>query len=208
MWRKGSGVSVVGSAMTAAVMVGGLVWAGLGQRDRRLTMLTDVGQRNHDDSADTVLPQESTILALLIAAVRQGSSIPRALDAVGDAVGGSLGEGLCKVATALLRGVAWHDAWRSAGSESVLDDDSGQVDGYEHALFELLEESLEPSWRSGVSPVARLEATLERIDADERAQIEQAAGKLSVRLLMPTGLCLLPAFILIGVVPTVASFMS
>ncbi|OZG61518.1 hypothetical protein BHAP_2238, partial [Bifidobacterium hapali] len=100
MWRKGSGVSVVGSAMIAAVMVGGLVWAGLGQRDRRLAMLTDVGQCNHDDSADTVLPQESTILALLIAAVRQGSSIPRALDAVGDAVGGSFGEGLRKVATA------------------------------------------------------------------------------------------------------------
>lgn len=194
--------------MIAAVMVGGLVWAGLGQRDRRLAMLTDVGHRNCDDSADVVLPQESTILALLIATVRQGSSIPRALDAVGDAVGGSLGEGLCKVAAALLRGVAWHDAWLSAESVSVSDGDSGQVDGHEHALFELLEESLEPSWRSGVSPVARLEATLERIDADERAHIEQAAGKLSVRLLMPTGLCLLPAFILIGVVPTVVSFMS
>ena len=37
--------------------------------------------------------------------------------------------------------------------------------------------------------------------------IERNAAKLSVKLLMPTGLCFLPAFVLVGVIPAIASFM-
>ena len=53
----------------------------------------------------------------------------------------------------------------------------------------------------------RLEAAIEQLDWDERARIEQSAAKLSVRLLLPTGLCMLPAFVAIGVVPAVMSFL-
>ena len=45
------------------------------------------------------------------------------------------------------------------------------------------------------------------MDGSERARIEQRASRLSVRLLLPMGLCLLPAFLLIAVVPTIMSFM-
>ena len=53
----------------------------------------------------------------------------------------------------------------------------------------------------------RLESAIEQLDRDERAAIERNAAKLSVKLLMPTGLCFLPAFVLVGVIPAIASFM-
>ena len=52
-----------------------------------------------------------------------------------------------------------------------------------------------------------LESAIEQLDRDERAAIERNAAKLSVKLLMPTGLCFLPAFVLVGVIPAIASFM-
>ena len=56
-------------------------------------------------------------------------------------------------------------------------------------------------------PGVRLESAIEQLDRDERAAIERNAAKLSVKLLMPTGLCFLPAFVLVGVIPAIASFM-
>ena len=44
-------------------------------------------------------------------------------------------------------------------------------------------------------------AAIECVDGAARAGIERRAAKLSVRLLMPTGLCFLPAFICVGVIP-------
>ena len=52
-----------------------------------------------------------------------------------------------------------------------------------------------------------IESAIEQLDRDERAAIERNAAKLSVKLLMPTGLCFLPAFVLVGVIPAIASFM-
>ena len=71
----------------------------------------------------------------------------------------------------------------------------------------LLQSALESSWTHGDMPGVRLESAIEQLDRDERAAIERNAAKLSVKLLMPTGLCFLPAFVLVGVIPAIASFM-
>ncbi|MBW3093030.1 hypothetical protein KIH79_08870 [Bifidobacterium sp. 82T10] len=164
---------------------------------------------------------------MLTVAVRQGSSIPNALDAVGEAMGGVCGDGLRRAAVSLRAGVGWHHAWLAARAEAekaiaytTIGDDSGGSLRASHAsranpannavygrLFDVLEEALEPAWRRGVSPIARLDAAADQLDADERSRIEEAAGRLSVRLLLPTGLCFLPAFIIVGVVPAIASFL-
>ncbi|MCH9276763.1 hypothetical protein JS533_010845, partial [Bifidobacterium amazonense] len=84
-------------------------------------------------------------------------------------------------------------------------------DNADHAdvmrLFDVLEDALEPAWRRGASPVMRLEAAIDQLDSDERSRIEESAGRLSVRLLLPTGLCFLPSFIIVGVIPAIASFL-
>ena len=118
------------------------------------------------------------ILEMLSVAIRQGSSIPRALIAVGDIVAGEFGAGLRSAGEQLNKGVSWDDAWPDHGDLAVVRD------------------AFAFSWHSGASPV------------DERAQIDQAAAKLSVRLLLPTGLCFLPAFVAVGIIPSVMSFVQ
>ena len=75
-------------------------------------------------------------------------------------------------------------------------------------MMAILRWSAMRSGHSGASPVERLETAVEQLDWDERAQIEQAAAKLSVRLLLPTGLCFLPAFVAVGIIPSVMSFVQ
>ena len=52
----------------------------------------------------------------------------------------------------------------------------------------------------------RIESAVEQIGRDEKQAVAQASGRLSVKVLMPVGLCFLPAFILISVVPSIASW--
>ncbi|WP_181162271.1 tadC protein [Bifidobacterium sp. UTBIF-68] len=79
-------------------------------------------------------------------------------------------------------------------------DDAGSV--------AVIRAALEPSWLHGDAPAVRLESALEQLDADERSAIERRAARLSVKLLVPTGLCFLPAFIMVGVIPSMVSFIS
>lgn len=120
----------------------------------------------------------------------RGSSIPRALIAVGDIAAGEFGAGLRSAGEQLNKGVSWDDAWPDDGDLAVVRD------------------AFASSWHSGASPVERLETAVEQLDWDERSQIEQAAAKLSVRLLLPTGLCFLPAFVAVGIIPAVMSFVG
>jgi hypothetical protein len=53
-----------------------------------------------------------------------------------------------------------------------------------------------------------LELTVQRADRDARHAIEQGAAGLSVRILLPMALCFLPAFVVIGVVPTAMSLIG
>ena len=59
---------------------------------------------------------------------------------------------------------------------------------------------------------ADLAALLRSAAADSRRrrarEAEAAAARLAVRLVLPTGLALLPAFVALGIVPTVASLLG
>ena len=100
------------------------------------------------------------VLEMLSVAIRQGSSIPRALIAVGDIAAGDFGAGLRSAGEQLNRGIPWNDAWPDDGDLAVVRD------------------AFASSWHSGASPVERLETAVEQLDWDERSQIEQAAAKL------------------------------
>ena len=158
-------------------------------------------------------PATALVLEMIAVAVRQGASIPRALDVIGGvcADGGGcsresnddgsdahdLGSEMILVAQALNRGADWDNAWGVA-----------DPDGPDAAALAVIRSALEPSWKHGISPLLRIETTIEQIDRDERRRIEEAAAKMSVRVLVPMGLCFLPAFILIGVVPSIVSFAT
>lgn len=143
-------------------------------------------------------PSVTLVLAMLSVVIRQGASIVTALDEVGQVLDGEFGEGLCHVAMALTQGVSWHEAWVMPCSS----------EGRFHTQYQVIRDALDDSWAQGSSPVDRLRIAIEQLDAQERASIEQRAARLSVRLLMPTGLCFLPAFICIGIIPSVVSFLG
>jgi tight adherence protein B len=64
-----------------------------------------------------------------------------------------------------------------------------------------LEEALDLALATGAGPAALLRAAAEQQRRDRAARGVQAARRLGVLVLLPTSLCLLPAFVLLTVVP-------
>ncbi len=64
-----------------------------------------------------------------------------------------------------------------------------------------LDEAVQLAGRHGVPPAALIEAAADRRRRAARAAGLVAARRLSVTVMLPTGLCLLPAFFLLAVVP-------
>ena len=153
------------------------------------------GGRLADEQVST--PSLSLVLALLGVAVRQGASLPRALGVVGGLLPGPYGLRMVRVAHLLGRGNGWGLSWSGA----IRDPDYGQS-------MQVLADCLEPSWRLGSSPLTRIETTLRQLDHHARSVLARAAAAITVRLLVPTGLCILPAFVLIGVIPCIAAFVG
>lgn len=173
------------SAIMAAIAVAALTWAASDRPRMRARTMPGTGS---DASA---LPL-AFVAELLAVAVRHGASIPRALSIVGSQAGPGLGQALTLVARSLERGGDWDSAWARPVP-------SGELD--------TLCETLEPSWRHGVSPLLRLEAVIDQLNADQRERIERQSAALAIRVLLPCGLCFLPSFVLVGIVPVIAAFI-
>lgn len=66
-------------------------------------------------------------------------------------------------------------------------------------------EALRSSWEDGVAPAGALRTAAEVLRRDQQSQATEAAARLGVRLVLPLGLCYLPAFVLVGLVPVLLS---
>jgi pilus assembly protein TadC len=62
--------------------------------------------------------------------------------------------------------------------------------------------------RSGSSVVDAVEQLAEQLEREAGAAAEDAARRVGVAAAVPLGVCLLPAFLLIGIVPTVAGLLT
>ena len=128
------------------------------------------------------------VLDLAAAALGAGASLPGALSALGEALEEPE---LGVVGRALLLGATWDEAWRAPEAP--------------WCAPERLERCLRPGWEDGASPAPLLRASAEAVRQGRQAADEESAGRLAVRLVLPLGLCHLPAFVLLGVVPVVVS---
>ena len=133
----------------------------------------------------------TVILELLVAALHTGAAIPRALKAVGGAIGGPDGQALIKTGRQLELGAPWERAWRQR-----------------RAALLPIADALRPAWEVGASPTASLRAAGEAVQRRQLEGSRLAAARLGVRLVLPLGLCLLPAFVLIGLIPVLLSLGS
>lgn len=132
----------------------------------------------------------AVILDLVEAACACGASVPRALEVVGRASGGR-GESLAEVAAALVVGSPWSSAWSRAPASCAP-----------------VATALRSAWEEGAPPGGGLRTAAEQVRRDRHALALQAAGRLGVRLVLPLGLCHLPAFVLIGLVPLLVSMAA
>jgi tight adherence protein B len=130
-------------------------------------------------------------LALAEAAVGAGLDVRSALAVTGIAIGPDVGDHLQRVAGGLAEGQAWTSAWAEVPE-----------------ALEPLERALRSSWLRGASPGPTLRATREAIIEKGRAEAERAAGRLGVAATLPLSLCLLPAFVVVGVMPLVVALAS
>lgn len=144
------------------------------------------GTGGGDPSVDVTV-----VLDLLRAALGSGAGLPRALEAVGRAIGGPDGAGLVRAGAALLLGAGWAQAWESAPPRLVI-----------------VGEALRPAWVHGAPPGDALRVARARLVHEGRARARTAAARLGVRLVLPLGLCLLPAFVLLGLVPVMIALGS
>lgn len=184
----------MGWAIIAAVSAA--AWLSMTCSGAAMPEVPGSGQDAADGGALTGRVFVPLMLGLLMVSLQGGASITGSLHSVGEAVGGLFGEGLCKVCDALHAGSDWDEAWLAYDF----------ADQHDAAL--MIRDVLAPSWRQGVPPCDRLSAALHQWDADARGRIEREAATLSVRLLLPTGLCFLPAFVFLGVIPAVAAFAT
>lgn len=153
---------------------------------------------DHEVAADddALMPEPTMILELMMVALRGGASIPHALRVVGASVGGPFGKAASGVGDSLLAGNEWESAWRQA------------LAGPAGVALASVEEALEPSWRHGSSPLPRMEAAVNALGRESHDRMEREAAKLQTSVLMPVGLCFLPAFIVVGVMPVVAGWAA
>ncbi len=128
--------------------------------------------------------------ALLAASVRAGASVSGAAEAVGRAMPGPLGDRLTGGAAAAAVGVPPEQAWQSLVDDQVL---------------AKLGRTLVQAETAGASPVLALAALAEDAAAMARWAAQARARSLGPRAALPLGVCFLPAFLIVGVVPFVVS---
>jgi pilus assembly protein TadC len=189
-WRLGAVSGGLG--LMVAFLLGGLVGALAGVAaavgaHRGITKLEPGGLRRAREQRLTGLP---LVLDLLAVCLRAGMPLVGALDAVAEVHGGPFRRDLATVAGLLRLGSPPEAAW------AALADDPDLVP---------VARAAERSAESG----SKLAGAFERLAAERRAELaaagEAAARKAGVVAMAPLGLCFLPAFVCLGLVPIVLS---
>lgn len=125
-------------------------------------------------------------LELVALALVGGGSLASAVTCVGLVLPGGRGEELVAVAGRLREGVPSEDAWEDAGPQ-----------------WAAARRSLRLAEVAGVPPGEALTRAAGDLRRDTVRDVEVAAARLGVRLVLPLGLAYLPAFVLTTVLPVV-----
>lgn len=188
---------------TLLALAAALAFSGRSRTRRRLLakvrLLLEAGiQPNGPDKPHSARPEgglrdPAMMLELVAAMLDAGSGIGRSLELVAAAASPEYRRSLRPVIAALAIGADWETSWR--GSEGH----SAEVLALRDALgFAAL---------TGAPSSAILYAQAARIRRERFRSAEKRAASLSVKLVVPLGLCSLPAFICLGVVPVLLALV-
>ena len=168
-----------------------------GGRDRRGNRHTSRGREPGPPagpgSGPHGLRDTAMMLELVGAMLDAGSGIGRSLELVAASASTEYSRSLRPVVSALSVGADWATAWRSS----------------EVRLPEILElrDALGFAALTGAPSSAILYAQAARLRRERFRAAEKRAASLGVKLVIPLGLCSLPAFICLGVVPVLLALV-
>lgn len=129
------------------------------------------------------------LVTLLGAALRSGAAPGAAVDLVGRALPGAAAQRLAPVAARLALGGDPAAIWAALADDPALGP---------------LGRTMMRAHRSGAPVVAAVDRLADELARRSRAEVEDRARAVGVRAAVPLGVCLLPAFLLLGIVPLVA----
>jgi pilus assembly protein TadC len=130
---------------------------------------------------------------LLAATLRAGAPVDRAATAVADALGGPLGERMERTSRSLRLGADPAEAWAHLAD----------VPGASRLAAAAVRSS-----SSGGALAGALTRLSEDLRGDGAVAAEAAARRAGVLIVLPLGLCFLPAFLLAGLVPVVVAVLG
>lgn len=192
-WRRpvvaaasGVGVWVVlgGTVGVAAGVVAAVVSA------RVLATAEPPSVRRDRERATRDLPH---LVDLFAATLHAGADPADGLAQVAHALPGPAAERLRPVIARAAMGASPGEAWAGIAGDDVLAP---------------LGRALLRSHRTGASVVQAVERLADELEREQQASAEDRARRVGVIAAIPLGVCLLPAFLLIGIVPTVASMLA
>lgn len=189
--RVTRGVSLL-LAVVLVITLGGIVGVVAGVATamglpRLLSRLETSAQR---ERRTAVARQSADAIDLLTACLASGAPVTMSLRAVSRAIGPPLGDPLHALVASLDLGADPVAAWRDFGSDPAL-----------APLARTMTRSLE----SGAPLREVLPGLADDLRRASRSAAETAARSAGVRAVGPLAACYLPAFVLLGVVPVVAS---
>ena len=188
VWSGLAGVAVASFVAGTGGVVTGLVaaivtWVLIGRSEP-----TDVRRRRQ--LAERDLPG---LVQLLAAALETGCGVAEGLRLVCDACPGPASDALAAVPARLELGLPADLAW-----QPVLDDPQ----------LAPLGRALVRAGRSGASVTHEVVRLSDELAGRARAEVEERARSVGVKAAVPLGLCLLPSFVLVGIVPLVVSLLE
>ena len=145
--------------------------------------------RRRREAAERDLP---AVVHLLATALESGCDVGEALRVVADALPGPATRLLDAVPARLALGMPADAAWRSV---------------LERPELAPLGRAMVRAHRSGAPVTDELARLADELDRRTRARVEDRARAVGVKAAVPLGICLLPSFLLIGVVPLVAGLL-
>jgi len=153
------------------------------------------GEQGSQRRAEQVpgLRDSAMMLELIAAMLHSGASIGHALELVAAAATPEYGRALRPVVGAMAIGADWETAWRSSDvrSPEIL----------------ALRDALGFAALTGAPSSSILYAQAARMRRERFRAAEKRAASLGVKLVVPLGLCSLPAFICLGVVPVLLALV-
>ncbi|WP_028653094.1 type II secretion system F family protein [Nocardioides halotolerans] len=146
--------------------------------------------RRTRDRARRDLPH---VVGLLADALRSGRPPDDALGVVASALPGPAAARLAEVVPRLRLGIDPALVWADLAADPALGP---------------LGRALARAHRTGAPVVPAVERLADELSRSARAEVEDRARAVGVKAAVPLGLCLLPAFVLVGIVPVVAGLLS